>query len=111
MANQPSATIIRFVPGISFQKYPKFRLNRLLDQTLCARSQKIGQWIRQNPCGSGSWLMVSLVMWHILFSVRIAARQQRNDIPPLRGHHQLLAIARIIFGLVTSRFGKRVNYR
>jgi phenylpropionate dioxygenase-like ring-hydroxylating dioxygenase large terminal subunit len=33
-------------------------------------------------------------MWHILFSSRIAAREQRHDMPPLRGHHQLLAISR-----------------
>jgi hypothetical protein len=25
-----------------------------------------------------------LVMWHILFSMRIAARQQRHDMPPIR---------------------------
>ncbi|WP_372922664.1 hypothetical protein, partial [Roseovarius sp.] len=26
--------------------------------------------------------------------MRIAAREQRHDMPPLRGHHQLLAISR-----------------
>ncbi|MFT5346627.1 MAG: hypothetical protein ACI95S_002376, partial [Dinoroseobacter sp.] len=29
-------------------------------------------------------ITVFLVMWHIPFSMRIAARQQRHDMPPIR---------------------------
>ncbi|WP_407926001.1 hypothetical protein, partial [Cochlodiniinecator piscidefendens] len=43
----------------------------------------------------GNVVMVLFVMWHILFSSRIAAREQRHDMPPLRGHHQLLAISHL----------------
>jgi hypothetical protein len=28
--------------------------------------------------------------------LRIAAREQRHDMPPLRGHHQLLAISLLV---------------
>ena len=48
----------------------------------------------ENPCGSLSGVMVFVVMWQLSFSqTRIAAREQRHDIPPLRDQHQLLAIS------------------
>lgn len=48
----------------------------------------------ENPCGSLSGVMVFVVMWQLSFSqTRIAAHDQRHDIPPLRDHHQLLAIS------------------
>lgn len=37
--------------------------------------------------------MVFVVMWHILFSMRIAVSEQRHDMPPLRSHHHLSAIS------------------
>ncbi len=39
---------------------------------------------QENPLGWGNAVMVSLVMGHSLFSARIAAREQRHDMPPLR---------------------------
>ena len=47
----------------------------------------------ENPCGSGKAVRVVVVRWHILFSARMAAPQQRHDMPPIRGHHRLSTIS------------------
>ena len=47
VADQPSATIVRFIRGIGLRQNRKFGLNRLLNRPLRAGSQKIRQWIRR----------------------------------------------------------------
>ena len=47
----------------------------------------------ENPCGSGKAVRVVVVRWHILFSARMTAPQQRHDMPPIRGHHKLSTIS------------------
>ena len=48
-------------------------------------------------------MRVVVVRWHILFSARMTAPQQRHDMPPIRGHHQISTISRVKLHIVTRK--------
>ena len=65
------------------EKSVQLGLDRLRDKLACAlpRAKSVSGWA-ENLSGARYATTLSVVMWHILFSARPAAHQQRPDMPP-----------------------------
>ncbi|MCC6001052.1 MAG: hypothetical protein JJU19_09350, partial [Pararhodobacter sp.] len=59
-----------------------------------------------NPSGARNATTVSFVMWHILFSARTVARQQRLDMPP---NHPITNFRLLLGARVQGGAGRKLH--
>jgi hypothetical protein len=79
----PAALVVQKV-DVTCHEFRHLRAHSRRQKLLRTRTQKIRQGSGEKSLGFAKSITVFLVMWHILFSMRIAARQQRYHMPAIR---------------------------